>query len=383
MVYDAVDSSIPPRRIKCPEMVFHRAFTFARKHYIRHVWIDQESIDQNDPADISKHLKLMDQLYAQSSYTIAVLSNTLKIPEQVSAFTAMLQTTQNANTLEQASAAFTAMLRTTQNAGTLLIDALGHMFSDTWFTRTWTMHEQYCTWPASLFILVPIEPGITRFNGWWVLGNDICFDSLTLQNQLSHLSRHYRHSRTSSRDHLRVEVLDKCRMHLRSVTEHASTHGFTSISKMSRFTSWNMFRVLQDSKNLVVADRISIVGNVYGSPLRLLSERLDSHKYAYSTCMLALILVNRYREPVSRFHAINQCWAQLSRLSVTGLTDAEDLLREMLQVAELEKHRYWEVCESPMRILDQQNDEYVMAERLGTGESTRLRYIPPVFVGRR
>ena len=55
--------------------MFQRAFAFARKHQVRHVWIDQECIDQEDPADIERHLNLMGRLYRESRYTVGVLSN--------------------------------------------------------------------------------------------------------------------------------------------------------------------------------------------------------------------------------------------------------------------------------------------------------------------
>jgi hypothetical protein len=312
MVYDAVDSSIPPRRIKCPDMVFHRAFTFARKHRIRHVWIDQECIDQDDPADISKHLKMMDQLYAQSSYTLAVLSNTLKTPEQVSALTAMLQTT--------------------QITGTPLIDALDHVFSDTWFTRTWTMHEQYCTRPGSLRLLVPIEPDITRFSSVepWVLGNDICLASGILQDHLFGLTYRLRRPQINGIEDQTTGLLLKWQRHFKSSAAHARTCGFTSSLNISDLAFWDMFLILQDSNNSVVADRLSIVGNVYRSPLRLLSERLDSNKYKYSTCMLALIMANRYQDRTSRFDEISQWWIHLSDCSLTDLVCDRNLLRNFV-----------------------------------------------------
>jgi hypothetical protein len=36
-VFDGVKEGLPPRLVRCPEIVFHLAFVFARKHQIRHV----------------------------------------------------------------------------------------------------------------------------------------------------------------------------------------------------------------------------------------------------------------------------------------------------------------------------------------------------------
>ena len=60
-VYDAFDGDLPPRPVRCPKIVFHRAFAFARKYKIRYVWIDQECINQYDPADIEKHLQRLEE----------------------------------------------------------------------------------------------------------------------------------------------------------------------------------------------------------------------------------------------------------------------------------------------------------------------------------
>jgi len=61
-----------------------------------------------------------------------------------------------------------------------------------------------------------------------------------------------------------------------------------------------MFQIIQRTENSVVADKVLIVGNVYESPLRLLSNRLDNDKFSYSTSILALVMANQYRERSQR-----------------------------------------------------------------------------------
>jgi len=139
-LYDALHEGLPSRRIRCPEMVFHRAFAFARKNRIRHVWNDQECINQEDPEDIEKHLKIMAQLYQKSTWTVAILSTVLHTADQLRALSAL-------------SAGHSTQLMELFQTPELL-DAMTHALklvtSDKWFTRTWTMHEQSCTHPAHL-----------------------------------------------------------------------------------------------------------------------------------------------------------------------------------------------------------------------------------------
>ncbi|KAF2811246.1 uncharacterized protein BDZ99DRAFT_519901 [Mytilinidion resinicola] len=66
----------PPR---CHVEIIHRAFCFARSKEASlggspRVWIDQECIDQTDPADIERHLRIMHRVYSQSTFTAAILS---------------------------------------------------------------------------------------------------------------------------------------------------------------------------------------------------------------------------------------------------------------------------------------------------------------------
>jgi hypothetical protein len=70
-----------------------------------------------------------------------------------------------------------------------------------------------------------------------------------------------------------------------------------------RLASYKISQVAEACDNLVVADRVSIIGNVhtwYGR--RLLSNRLNSHEYSLSGCLFTLWLANcqRGRNPEQR-----------------------------------------------------------------------------------
>ncbi|KAH7093577.1 hypothetical protein FB567DRAFT_176656 [Paraphoma chrysanthemicola] len=68
------------RRLRCPEIVFHRAVQFAKHVGCAYICIDQECIDQDDSVDIEGHLQVMHRVYSESCWTAAVLS--LNAPDQ-------------------------------------------------------------------------------------------------------------------------------------------------------------------------------------------------------------------------------------------------------------------------------------------------------------
>jgi hypothetical protein len=46
----------------------------ARHKGCPYLWIDQECIDQNNPDDVEKHLRIMYRVYSECTWTVALLS---------------------------------------------------------------------------------------------------------------------------------------------------------------------------------------------------------------------------------------------------------------------------------------------------------------------
>jgi hypothetical protein len=61
--------------------------------------------------------------------------------------------------------------------------------------------------------------------------------------------------------------------------------------------------------NEVVADRVSIHGHIFKLPYQLLSNRLDSPEFSYSTCILAMLMANCATR-VQRRGIIDFLWSQ-------------------------------------------------------------------------
>jgi len=94
----------------------------------------------------------MNHLYSRSRWTIAILSVTLNTTAQLSGLTAVLYREDLRG----------GMLHHELEAMTHTLDRI---MSDMWFTRTWTMHEQYCTRIHSLRLLLTVHPGL-RMPDW-------------------------------------------------------------------------------------------------------------------------------------------------------------------------------------------------------------------------
>jgi len=113
-VWDGTDLEQPPRLLKCPGIVFHRAVQFTKEEKLERIWIDQECIDQNDSNDVEKHLQDMHRIYRFSRITVAVLSTV-------------------SNRWMHLPSRFDSVETLSQTAG----EMLQAMVDDTWFTRSW------------------------------------------------------------------------------------------------------------------------------------------------------------------------------------------------------------------------------------------------------
>lgn len=74
----------------------------------------------------------------------------------------------------------------------------------------------------------------------------------------------------------------------------------------SHFTSKMVafFSMFESCQNMVLSDRISIVGNACLLPWRLNSNLLNDAQFSYSTCIFALLLANRFPKSEDRRKAI-------------------------------------------------------------------------------
>lgn len=109
------------------------------------LWIDQESINQDVRPDLQHHLQNMHCIYAQSRYTVAVLSQTIEDAESLDARTNSMQKP-NIHWIPD----FDGKLK----------QATNQLLSDPHFTRAWTSQEP-CFAPECFFCVCTAPRGFS------------------------------------------------------------------------------------------------------------------------------------------------------------------------------------------------------------------------------
>jgi len=163
-IWDTSGLITPPRRLRCPAAMFHRAMRYAIAKGCPYIWIDQECIDQTDPMEVERHLRIMHRIYRRSRTTISVLatpapqSNILRELAQVLDYWSITS-------------------ETTSPRGRVHLDAISFelfdwLFSatqDKWFTRTW--YDTSCAFTCDHTLTIPTQSqDISRENVFKIHG---------------------------------------------------------------------------------------------------------------------------------------------------------------------------------------------------------------------
>jgi hypothetical protein len=260
-IWDASDPCRAPRQIRCPKLVLHRALRFARGQDCRHLWIDQECIDQDDPTDIERHLQAMHRIYRESRWTAAILSRTIVSDEIWRTPYSWPQRLKDSGS------------DSCNSAAKEFVQSLDHISTDRWFTRTWTLQEKQCA--SILKFLIPIDTESHKLEDVQplVVGDDLCMDA-------KHLSYAAGVGKTDNIKK-RLNVIDM---------PGFKGHGQPSSDELSSIG--HFIHAMNSCDNLVIADRISILANACDFRYRLLSNRLDRPDISYVMCLIVLILAN-------------------------------------------------------------------------------------------
>ncbi|KAF2868354.1 heterokaryon incompatibility protein-domain-containing protein [Massariosphaeria phaeospora] len=259
-IWDLAEPGAPPRPIRCPKMVFHRAMLFAQARKCPYVWIDQECINQQDPTDIERHLQVMDRIYSDSRWTVAVLSCNIANVTLLDRFKPILDILAEPCTL-------------LENERQPIDRLVRYITQDRWFSRTWTFHEKNCA--KSLALLIPTV-GCTSSEEtlrYASIGSDLCVD-IDLFYAFGFLNQTNINDREFEQYFFR-----------RSRFEENIMPG-----------PHEVFGDMEKCDNSVTADRLAIFANISGLKIKLNSTALTTPEFSYSTCILALVLANLWSQ---------------------------------------------------------------------------------------
>lgn len=261
------------REVRCPPIIFHRAVQFAQHHRCPYIWIDQECIHQDDPRDIEQHLRIMDRVYSESKYTAAILSYSIDTEEKVEALIDFVYGEWD----------YTNYYPIERKIG---IETLVELTQDPWFRRTWAFQEKHCA--KALYILVPVySPVLKHFLSEYIKDGYLYIKLSLLQR---HLSASYLAIFGVAREIplYHNQYTGMSRMNANPLDLYATQTSYTND------ISFEIAKMAGICDNLVVADRISIIGNVHKFKWRLLSSRLDTGEWGLNVCLLALHVANMH-----------------------------------------------------------------------------------------
>lgn len=256
---------------KCPLTVLHRAWNFALREFTQdgnithyghspYLWIDQECIFQDDPVDVENHLQVMHLIYSNAYTTLAVLAQVVTTEEQFNILNDFSQTPKAG-----------PMFKTgdeLRDGCSSLFALLEHVIKDLWFSRTWTLHEKYCT--RGICYLVPVTFYGTEFVFPY---SDVGVQSVAFERFLSGTLRAAREW------NLDIEL---------SVLQTLIVNYFTG------FDSTTILLRMEQCENLILTDRLAIFSNIKEHHRILPSRKVAQCTNSYSTCLLALLLFNYY-----------------------------------------------------------------------------------------
>jgi hypothetical protein len=285
------------RRLRCPPLVLHRALRFAyQRQHVPLIWIDQECIDQQDPADLELHLQRMHEIYGWSTYTVAVLSRPVATVDLLDKMVCI------APRVSQGDYTSGGYLGEHPENPQIVLDLLEFLLQDVWFTRTWTLQERRCSQWQALHFLVPVHRDVreqivqttdsassldAHVPSTQKLPNAIL--SLNIQPEPSSSDMDYPISAYTFRELATETLACAGTAEVRSVRRLLQKHFMTSKGGLDPEM---IFQDMEECDNLVVADRLAIFSNICDLRWRLKQTELDRKGVSYSTCMLLLLKWN-------------------------------------------------------------------------------------------
>jgi hypothetical protein len=281
----------------CPPSVLHRALQYdTQEAKTGRLWIDQECIDQGDAKDRDEHIAHMHKIYERSKYTAIILSHAIS-PSRA----ALLQRCIEA---EESDRLGSIVPNEDQEEGH--IDPEVHALfqkvaEDPYFTRAWTYQEQRCS-KTSCF-LISILPDSTSLEKTCRQDRRMIFMPNTFVHSLYRWCKsHLYHGGIMGRetdgflDEPMLLTLDLLlilsktfRFGEHELLDRRTLTVVTDRASEDMHAIWGM--KARDCK--YVSDRVTIVANVCGFKNALRTTELqDNHEASYSTCVLALLIMN-------------------------------------------------------------------------------------------
>ncbi|KAL8702468.1 MAG: hypothetical protein Q9201_004358 [Fulgogasparrea decipioides] len=357
------DKSVPPdekytvqtengvRAGSVPFDVINRAVAFAAIHHVGLIWIDQEVIDQNDITDISQGIQVMDMVYEQSLYPVAIIDTLIESQEQLDTLDYVLSASHSRSTTDddvddledtsseqvsnssvemdieddatnieewsnnnasnpyvdnkstgkfsqsreygnrvkcESSEILSVSEAITGTRAAVLEDFLRSMAEDIYFTRAWTLQEHLTA--LNMSISIKVGPNLDVPNGPLkaLRSTEVFYSMAEFGEQLKGFN--------GLNNRIFGVGENRGNRNLHDMVEHYSSVLDPSSEAESRRISRSAAEVLgllQSRSNSVLSDRLAIVANLCSYDIRLDPIMLERRRHhSFSTSVLGLALLN-------------------------------------------------------------------------------------------
>ena len=323
------------RNSRCPAEVIRRAVNFALARGVSLIWIDQECINQQDDADVQKHLQCMHTIYKQAKFAIGLLNFELKNWNQ---FMSMINF---ANVAAYPRQGFNKVYSHPEfllsvKSIKFMTRLLNSVRMDRWFSRTWVFQERYSAFDMQFLFRVSSEvrtilKGLNFTGPCWEdfalcagdIGSIPAIWSLILKNTSTetvelNLAFQALHAATQSVctlfEGITIEMI------INKLVTGQDPHATQRPS--DGFHLKSVFHHIESCDNQIVSDRVAIFANVVGLDRRMNTTGLSS----YSLSLLMLLHINNFLPRVLIRHSDETDFRSRFVLDVDKLVVMEEFL---------------------------------------------------------
>jgi hypothetical protein len=264
------------KRFKTRDILLQRAMRYAAAVRTRRFWIDQGCFDQDNADERQAAMDSMDLVYQRSAFPVALLEITFESRE-VDLMTHLLS--HEAVDLD-------AGVGHDRTAG--MVGMLKHLQQDKWWTRAWTLHEEYLAGEKlRLLIRYTMKEGDYKKSKFTGIKGELRVPAMEFRHRAIRFLQYLQYDKTA-----KLELQDTC---------EALLHTFRHFSLGARPTESNRERTMSLSilenfgrRDLSESyDSLLITANVCGYEVRLRSDQLAKNlSHSVGLCILAMRLLN-------------------------------------------------------------------------------------------
>jgi hypothetical protein len=284
--------------------IMDRALRYAANKGLSFIWIDQECIEQDNAVEKELAIQSMHLVYRCSDFPLGLLTVKLVQQQHIDALNFAIRYSFGESLLRDADAkskGFGTPGREKPIHSFIrnFAEVMKIMASDRWLTRGWIMQEMVLAGEKMIFS-IPCDPSLTKPDWGGQVDGELHF---TL-DQLVPIFDDVLSSDVKAKEFDKlISTLDK-RLNvgqafyasyrkLRHITLGTSADGDKSMSGHHRVCNpLAAVLYLEGRSNSRHGDRLAIVGNLCDYAVRINSTTLDELGFGYSTCLLAIMLLN-------------------------------------------------------------------------------------------